>query len=302
MKQRRVLITGAEGFVGRALTAGFDDLGWEVIGLDRAFEGARDSDGTHRVTAELADGVPLDVPGVDLVVHAAWVTTDPGTLGITPAEYVALNTRPLLAVLEYAARTSPAAFVFVSSSGVFAPEDAIEGLTDADHPTGESPYAAAKRAGELLAPAALHLGTAVHVVRFGHLYGPGEAPRPSRRGVSLVAGWLAAARDGQPLAVRVDDPPRDWTFTSDLAAALERVVNGPPAGHPVHVGSPHVVSDLAFATLIASEFPGMEPVTVAAEGQVKPPMVPSDISALRGFSWTDPTAGLRALLAAEVAA
>jgi nucleoside-diphosphate-sugar epimerase len=182
-------------------------------------------------------------------VHAAWVTTDAATLGITPADHVALNLRPLLTVLQYAARTGPGAFVYVSSSGVFAPDDATEGLTETHRPTGGSPYAAAKRAGELLVTAALDPGTAVHVVRLGYLFGPGEVGRPSRSRVSLIAGWLAAAREGQA----------------------------------------------------ASQVPGAETLTESAVGRIKPPMVPSDIPSLRGFRWTDPTAGVRALLAAEVA-
>ena len=309
MTPRRVLITGAGGFVGRSLALGFADLGWRVIGLDRAFDAGSANQDIRQVAAELAEGVPQEVPEVDLVVHAAWVTTDAETLGMTPAGSIALNLRPLLAVLEYTARTRPAAFVFLSSSGVFAAGDATEGLTDADQPTGTSAYAAAKRAGELLVPAALEQGTteldqgtAVHVVRLGYLFGLNELARPSRLRVSLVARWLAAARDGQPLQVRSDDPVRDWTFTSDLAAALERVVAGPSAGHPVHLGSPHVCTDSAFANLIASLVPGVEPVSVPAAGQVKPPMVSSDIPALRGFVWTDPAAGLRVLLRREVAA
>jgi nucleoside-diphosphate-sugar epimerase len=301
MKQRRVLITGAAGFVGRTLALGLADLGWRVIGLDRVFAAEREDHGIRWVPADLTQGVSPDVPEVDLVVHAAWVTTDAATLGITPADHVALNLRPLLTILEYAARTSPDAFVFLSSSGVFAPDDATEGLSDTHHPTGGSPYAAAKRAGEVLVPTALDQGIAVHVVRLGYLFGPGEVARPSRSRVSLVAGWLGAARDGQPLAVRSDDPPRDWTFTSDLAPALARVVDGPSAGRPVHLGSPHVCRDRALATLIASQVPGTKTVTVPATGRVKPPMVPSDIPSLRGFGWTDPHAGLRALLAEEVA-
>ncbi len=301
MTEKRVLVTGAGGFVGRALALGLADLGWRVIALDRAFDTAPEDEGIRSVTAELSHGVPTDVSEVDLVVHAAWVTTDPSALGVTHADHVAQNLRPLLAVLEYAARTSPAAFVFLSSSGVFAAEDATEGLTDAHDPTGSSPYAAAKRAGELLVPAALDERTAIHVVRLGYLFGPGEVGRPSRQAVSPVAGWLEAARDGRPLSVRSDDPPRDWTFTSDLAAALERVVDGSAAGRPVHLASPHVFSDRAFATLIASQVGGVAPATSPASGRVKPPMVPSDIPALRGFGWTDPAAGVQALLAEEVA-
>lgn len=296
MKPGRVLITGAGGFVGQALVRGFADLGWYVIGLDRCFDDAADHEGDRRVISDLAQGVPSDVPAVDLVVHAAWVTSGPATPGLTTAQYTTLNLRPLRAVMEYATRTRPGAFVFISSSGVFAPEDATEGLTDGDTPSGASPYAVAKREAELLVSTALESTTVGHVVRLGYLFGPGEAARPSRPGVSLVAGWLAAARDGQPLEVRSDDPLRDWTFTPDLAAALERVVDGPPAGHPVHLGSSHVVSDGAFAALISAQLPGTQVVRVQAECVVKPPMVPSEIRTLLDFGWTDPAAGLRALL------
>lgn len=304
MSARRVLITGAAGFVGAALTTGFVDFGWDVLALDRAFD-APNTEGVirsvHRLRADLAGGVPAHVPAVDLVIHAAWVTTDPETLGITPADHVALNLRPLLAVLDYACRTRPAAFVFLSSSGVFAPEDATEGLTDAHEPSGASPYAAAKRAGELLVPAALGQGTAVHVVRLGYLFGPGEVARATRARLSLVARWLAAARAGEALDVRSDDPARDWTFTPDLAAALARVVDAPPAGHAIHLGSSHVYRDSELAKLIAAQVPGTRVVRVSAGGRVKPPMVASSIPALRGFTWTDPHAGVRSLLAHEVA-
>ncbi len=299
MTRGRVLVTGAGGFVGGVLALGFADLGWEVIGLDRAFDREWAHDGIRRVTADLAEGVPREVPRVDLVVHAAWVTTDPATLGITSAAYFTLNLDLLLSAQEYAARTRPAAFVFLSSSGVFAPTDATRGLTDDLRPTGSSAYAVAKRAGEGWAPAAIGPDTAVHVVRLGYLFGPGEAARPSRRRVSLVAHWVAAAREGRPLEVRSDDPVRDWTYTSDLAPALERVAAGPPANRPVHLGSPHVITDRAFAILLAAEVDGGEVIAVPPQGPVKPPMVPSDISSLGDFHWTDPQTGLRALLAPE---
>ena len=50
MKQRRVLVTGAGGFVGRALSLGFADLGWQVIGLDRAFDAGWESAGCSSTT------------------------------------------------------------------------------------------------------------------------------------------------------------------------------------------------------------------------------------------------------------
>jgi UDP-glucose 4-epimerase len=67
------------------------------------------------------------------------------------------------------------AFVFLSSSGVFAPTDGAPDLADACTPTATHPYAAAKRAGEVLVPAAL-AGHCLGPCRpLGYLYGPGEA-------------------------------------------------------------------------------------------------------------------------------
>ena len=104
---------------------------------------------------DLEGGIPDTVAAADLVVHAAWVTTDPTALGVSTQDYINLNLRPLRAALAYAARVRPSAFVFPSSSGVFAPGDGSEGLRDSDRPTGSSPYAVAKRAGETLVPTAL---------------------------------------------------------------------------------------------------------------------------------------------------
>ena len=312
MRRRRILVTGARGFVGRAVAEGFAELGWSVIGLDRAVADVTGAAGPEEmvgrpngirwVAADLADAMPDEIQEVDLVVHAAWMTTDPETLGVSPAEYLGLNLRPLLTVLAYAARTRPAAFVFLSSSGVFGPDDATEGLTDAHRPTGASPYAVAKRAGELLVPSALEPSTAAHVVRLGYLYGPGETARPSRARLSLIGGWLSAALDGRTLEVRADDPARDWTFTPDLPRALERLAGTAPAGRPVHLGSSHVWRDRALAEHIASALAGVELAFVPADGDVKPPMVPSELPVLDGFRWTDPPSGLRALIDSGVAA
>jgi UDP-glucose 4-epimerase len=300
MSDRRVLITGAGGFVGRALAVGFAELGWSVIALDRAFDDPSEHPRIRQVVADLEEPVPTDLPGVELVVHGAWVTTDPETLGITDGEYEVGNLAPLTTVLRFTLDTRPTAFVFLSSSGVFAASDATDGLTDAHEPTGESPYARAKRLGEGMAADGVDAErTAAHVVRLGYLYGPHEVARPSRQGVSLIAHWVTAARAGQPLEVTSDDPLREWTFAPDLAAALERIVERPPAGHPIHLSSRHVYRDSEVAAFIASDLPSAGIVTVPSKRVVKPPMVPSDVTVLRGFAWTDVPTGLGALQATE---
>lgn len=303
MKSGRILITGAGGFVGRALALGFAERGWEVYALDRSFDGPPGHPRVRHVLADLLDGVWSDLPQVDVVVHGAWLTTDPRTLGLTDAEYERTNLAPLTTVLSYATHRPPQSLVFVSSSGVFAPDDAEDGLTDAHAPTGSSPYAASKRRGEMLTSTWGSEGLSrTHVIRLGYLFGPDEVVRPSRDGVSLVARWMDAARNGQPVEVRDDDPARDWTYTPDLASALERLVAEPPARRPIHFGSPHVAHDRELAARIIDEIGSGELVTVPAGTRVKPPMVPSDIPALRDVAWTTPGDGVQALVEAEAAA
>lgn len=303
MSPPRVLITGAGGFVGSALAEGFAALGWSVTAIDLAFDDDVRSRlaGLDLVTTDLVAGVPSGLPAALCVIHAAAITTDPYDLGWTQAEHVAANTRPLLAMLEHVSRLRPAAFVFLSSSGVFSSGDGREALRDTDTPTARSSYAVAKRVGELVTLQALQDVTIPHVVRLGYIFGPHETARPSRANVSLVAQWRAAARSGKPLAVRADDPARDWTYVADLAPALASLVASGSGGRIVHLASKHVARDSAMALRIARHYPGATCVTTPAALPVKPPMRACDVPCLRSFVWTDPSAALERMEAAEAA-
>ena len=73
MKQVRVLITGAGGFVGGALAAGFVRLGAWVTGLDRTFDADARArlTGVELVECDLADGQGrLRDLSADVIIHA----------------------------------------------------------------------------------------------------------------------------------------------------------------------------------------------------------------------------------------
>jgi nucleoside-diphosphate-sugar epimerase len=299
---RRAIVTGAGGFVGGHIAAGLVASGWRVAAVDLAFDPMARARlaGADLREADLGAGVP-DLPRADLVIHAAAVTTDARALGMTRAAHVRANMAPLLAMLDHAAATGAGAFVFLSSTGVFAATDGRPDLTDACTPTATHEYAAAKRAGEILVPAALSGVCPAHVVRLGHIYGPGEVARSTRATVSPVGRWRDAAARGAPMVVPADDPRRDWTFAPDLAAAIVRLADAPPAPRPLHLTSGHVLTDGQMARLIARISPGATIRTGPAAG-TKPPAIASDIPALDGFRWTAPEEGLPAILAERTAA
>lgn len=301
MTMQRILVTGAGGFVGSALATGFARLGWQVCALDLAFDAATRLrlSGLELVTADLSTGPVPPMARADVVIHAAALTTDPATLGISAADHVSHNMRPLLAALDHAAATLPRAFVFLSSTGVFAAGDGSPDLSDDCLPTATGPYSAAKRAGELLVSAALPHQTACHILRLGHICGLAETVRPSRQRISALAAMVAAARAGQPVPLPETNPLRDWTMAEDLAPALCRLLAGPGQARPLHFGSPHRMTDRAVAARIASHFPGLQ-LALHAAPEPKAPMRPSALPALDGFDWTPPEAVIDALCPAAV--
>jgi nucleoside-diphosphate-sugar epimerase len=260
--------------------------------LDLTFDAAaeRRLAGCDLMAADLlADGVTL--PPADIVIHGAALTTNPAAMGLTPAQHVAANTRPLLNMLTHAGSLRPQAFVFLSSSGVFADTDGAPDLTDACTPTAQGPYSAAKRAGEALVPGALGDTSQTYTLRLGYLYGPGEAARATRLKVSLVQAWIEAARAGDVLQHDATDPRRDWTFAPDLGPAIDRLLSGPGRAQPIHLCAPNPSRDSEVLAQILRHHPTATRCTVPGWG-VKPPMVPSAMPALDDFAWTSLADGI----------
>lgn len=302
MTGARILISGAGGFVAGHIAAGLAALGYRVCALDLTFDAAaqRRLAECDLVTADLSvAGVAL--PPADILIHGAALTTNPAALGLTAAQHVAANTRPLLAMLTHAGTLRPRAFVYLSSSGVFAARDGAPDLTDACTPTAQGPYSAAKRAGEALVPGALGEVCQTFIARLGYIYGPDEAARESRMKVSLVQGWIEAARKGAVLDHDATDPRRDWTFAPDLGPAIDRLVAGAGRAQPFHLCAPHPVQDSAVVDLILRHYPLTTQRRVPGSG-TKPPMVPSVIPALDGFGWTPMAEGIARLCQTEVTA
>ena len=302
MTGARVLISGAGGFVAGHIAMGLTALGHRVCALDLTFDAAaeRRLAGCDLMAADLAgDGVAL--PPADIVIHGAALTTGPAALGLTPAQHVAANIRPLLTMLSHAGSIRPRAFVYLSSSGVFASTDGAPDLTDTCIPTAQGPYSAAKRAGEALVPGALGDICKTFVLRLGYIYGPGEAARASRMKVSLVQSWIDAARNGEPVKHDATDPRRDWTFAPDLAFAIDRLLTGPDRAQPMHLCAPNPPRDSDVVAQILRHHPAAIQRKVLGQG-VKPPMLSSAIPALDGFAWTPIADGIARLCQAEVAA
>lgn len=172
----RVLVTGASGFVGRALCPAVAAAGHEVIAGVR--EGAASPDGhTHRALVDLAGEQPLDaaVAGIDAVVHlAARAHVMRETADDPLALYRRTNVDGTRRLAEAAARAGARRFVLMSSVKVNGERTSARRFTENDPPAPGDAYGISKReAEETLAAVARGSGMSAVALRAPLVYGPG---------------------------------------------------------------------------------------------------------------------------------
>lgn len=225
-KGRKVLVTGAGGFIGSHLTEELARQGAQV----RAFlrYNARGDVGLLRyLPAEARDGLDLRfgditdpwsvedaMTGVDVVFHLAALIAIPYSY-VAPASYVAANVSGTLNVLQAARRLGTSRIVHTSTSETYG--TAIYTPIDEKHPMqGQSPYSASKIGADKIAES-FHksFGTPVATIRPFNTFGPRQSAR------AVIPTIVSQALAGRPeLRLGSLDPVRDLTFVKDTAAGF----------------------------------------------------------------------------------
>ena len=243
---RRVLVTGAAGFIGFILSRRLLEDGWEVIGIDNlnAYYDVRLKEARlaqlQRSPAfaferiELAD--PVGSARVfsdhhpDVVVNLA---AQPGVRYSlqNPRAYVDSNVIGFLNVLEGCRHHAVRHLVFASSSSVYGGNTKMP-FSESDRvDTPVSLYAATKKSNELMAYCYAHLfGIPTTGLRFFTVYGPWGRPdmAPILFSRSILEGRaIQVFNHGQM--------KRDFTYVEDVVDGVNRVVGRPFAalGSPV---------------------------------------------------------------------
>ncbi len=227
----RVLVTGAAGFIGSHVCEALLARGDEVIGLDnfdpfypravkeRNLEAPRQARGFRFVEADIArQSVPLEA--VTAVVHLA-ARPGVGPSLEDPAGYMDVNVTGTARVLEAARRARVGRVVFGSSSSVYGDSTPAPFAETAPATTPISPYAATKRAGELVAHAFAHLyGMRLACLRFFTVYGPRQRPDLAiHRFTDRIARGLPVRQHGD------GSSERDYTYISDAVQGVVAAVD-----------------------------------------------------------------------------
>ena len=251
---RRVLVTGAAGFIGMHTAAALLDRGDEVVGVDNldpyydtALKEARLATlaGRPGFAFERLDLAEADATArlfrdgaFDGVVHLA---AQPGVRYslVNPAAYLRANVDAFGCVLEGCRRTRVGHLVYASSSSVYGVNHALPFSEDqpTDHPV--SLYAATKKADEVIAHSYSHLFRLPTTgLRFFTVYGPWG--RPDMAPMLFTRAILA----GEPIKVfNHGRMRRDFTYVDDIVEGVVRVLDRPPAAHPA-TGAPYAIYNI----------------------------------------------------------
>jgi GDP-4-dehydro-6-deoxy-D-mannose reductase len=198
-----VLVTGAAGFVGRALVPTLRAAGHEVATLVRT-----DGDVCDAATWQA-------LPRTDVVVHLAARQFVPDSWK-EPAEFLRVNVQGTAAALAHARRHG-ARCVFLSSYLYGQP--AFLPIAEDAPLQAVNPYALSKQLAEAVCEFhAAHLNVPVAVLRPFNLYGPGQAEE------FLLPSIMRQALSGRAIRVKDLEPRRDYVHLHDVLGAIRAAI------------------------------------------------------------------------------
>lgn len=231
MTKQTVLVTGAAGFIGSHAAEHLLARGFRVIAVDnfcdfyeRAWKelnlssvGGREKFDVEEM--DITDGVAIDrlvaQAKPDVILHLA------GMAGVRPSieqptYYARVNVEGTTQMLQAAVNHRVSRFIFASSSSVYGNRSKVPFREDEPVSEPISPYAASKRAGELICYTYWHLyRLPVFCLRFFTVYGPRLRPDLA------IHKFTRMIIQGQPIPFYGDGTTaRDYTYVDDICAGI----------------------------------------------------------------------------------
>jgi len=294
-----VFITGVAGFIGSHVAESLLRRGEAVVGLDNfdpfyaravkernlaalsAFPGFRFVEGDIRDPAAVerwgAEGNP------DVLIHlAAKAGVRPSVMD--PAGYADVNVVGTTRVLSFARDRGVSRVLFASSSSVYGGNEKVPFAEDDPVDCPVSPYAATKRAGELLCHAFAHLyGMNIASLRFFTVYGPRQRPEMA------IHKFTRRIFEGKEIGLFGDGTTRrDYTYIDDIVGGVLGALSAPPGYRIYNLGESATISlaDLVSVIEKATGLRAKRTFLPLQPGDV--PVTYADISRARGEIGYDP--------------
>ncbi len=300
----KILVTGADGFIGSHLTEALVRRGYKV----RAFvqynsfnswgwldHCAADVKGQFEVFAgDIRDpnGVRTAMKDCDAVLHLAALIAIPYSYH-SPDTYVETNIKGTLNIVQAARDLGVIRVVHTSTSEVYGTARFVP-ITE-DHPLqGQSPYAASKIGADQIAMS-FHasFGTPVIIVRPFNTYGPRQSARAV---IPTIITQIASGR--RQIKLGAISPTRDFNYVTDTVAGfMSALVSDRGVGEVINIGSNFEISIGDTASVIADVM-GAKIEIISDERRLRPEksevqrLLASNDKAFKLIDWQPRYAGI----------
>lgn len=229
--QQSILVTGAAGFIGSHAAEALLDRGYRVIGVDN-FCDFYDRKWKEMNLRSVRNGQTIEVEEIDITDGAAIerIVAKAKPVAILhlaamagvrpsieqPAYYARVNVEGTTHLLQAAVKHKVKKFLFASSSSVYGNMSKVPFSEEDAGYEPVSPYAATKRAGELLCYTFWHLyKMPTFCLRFFTVYGPRQRPDLA------IHKFTRLISRGEPVPFFGDGTTsRDYTFVEDIVNGI----------------------------------------------------------------------------------
>lgn len=273
---KKILVTGADGFIGSHLTEQLIRQGYDVRAfilynsfgswgwLDHAPEDIKSSLDVFAGDIRDPYGVRAAMKGCDAVIHLAALIAIPYSYH-SPDTYVDTNIKGTLNILQAAKEFNVSRIIQTSTSEVYGSARFVP-ITE-EHPLqGQSPYSASKIAADQLAYSFFaSFGLPVVIARPFNTYGPRQSAR------AVIPAIITQIASGQhELKLGAINPTRDFNFIADTVNAFIYALESDKGiGEVVNFGSNFEISIGDTLNLIA-ELMGVEVKVVTDDVRLRP--------------------------------
>lgn len=270
---RKVLVTGAGGFIGSHLTERLVALGARTRALVRYnsngawgwLDASPVRDELEVVLGDIRDPDSLEraMNGIEIVFHLAALIAIPYSYH-APLSYVRTNVEGTLNVLQGARKAGAELVVHTSTSEVYGTAQTVP--ISEEHPLqGQSPYSASKIGADKMAEALNRsFGLPVVIVRPFNTYGPRQSAR------AVIPTIITQALAGQAIRLGNLSPTRDLNYVTDTCEGFIRAARTPDAvGQVINLGTGREISIGELAARIL-EAMGLDLPIVCEDQRVRP--------------------------------
>ena len=235
----KALVTGAAGFIGSHLSERLLGDGWTVVGVDnfddfydpkikrQNIDDCLKNKNFQLAEADIRNSTAMDKTisaGIDIIVH----------LAANALLYADVNINGTMTLLESAKKHKIDKFIFGSSSSIYGNNKKVPFSEDDSVDFPISPYAATKKAAELICHTYHHLyNISITCLRLFTVYGPRQRPDLA------IHKFAKLIEQNKPIPIYGDGTmSRDFTYIDDIidgtTAAIEQLVT-PPTSHSFNI-------------------------------------------------------------------